>query len=825
MKKELFTYLFTLTILFFYSVSSVWSQEYNRNAMQSGGKGIIYGKIIDSRTKKPVEYASIAVFKMHDSTLVTGAMADGSGYFKIENVPFGMYKVVVKFVGYERKIINRVAVRPGNITVNLGSIAIDETAINLKEVEIQAEKKVVEYKIDRKVVNVSKDIVAAGGTAVEVLENTPSIETDVNGNVTLRGSSSFQLLIDGKPTVIDPNEMLHQLPAESIEKIEIITNPSAKYDPEGVGGIINVVMKKNISSGIGGMLSISYGSFNNYNSSLLLNSRTGKFNFFINALANNRNHVGTMNMNRKSFFNDTTYFMDVFSDNNRAHKGYNFKAGFDYEITPITTLTVSGTYGQRAFHFNMFSNYYEYTNPSTLDEYYYRENINENASNYFSGQVYLLHQFDGMDHNISASLFVTGDHGKDFETTDEYVTDSEWNRIDVSPVREKSVQNDDHIEMEAKVDYTKVFTDKGKLESGLELNLDNGQGDFKYHRFDTSQLEWVELEKLFNSTDFKRNIYSAYSTFSTQLAGFEFMAGIRVELTDRNIISHVMNQEYPINRWDYFPSFHLSRKLFKQQQIQFSYSRRIHRPREWYLDPYPDYIDPENIRIGNPALEPEYINSFELNYQKRIKSAFFSIEGYYREKVNKIERIRRLDSNNIMYHTFDNVDRDFATGVELMLNYDITKWWTLNLNGTIFNYKIQGELLETEVNQTMNTWRLRASNTFKLKGDLRIQMDANYRAPSVTAQGKREAMLFTNLGLRKDFFNRQLSLALQVRDVLNTMTFEFTSEGTNFSTYNKWDSKSPVINFSLTYRINNYMPKRRMNGNGGEDFESEETIF
>ncbi|MFH2094093.1 MAG: TonB-dependent receptor, partial [Bacteroidota bacterium] len=685
----------------------------------------------------------------------------------------------------------------------------------------------IEYKIDKKVINVSQDIVADGGTAIDVLENTPSVNTDIEGNVTVRGSSNFTVLIDGKPTIFTGSDALQQIPAGNIESIEIITNPSAKYDPEGTAGIINVIMKKQKERGFNGIINASTGAagYENFKfpttSSIdgLFNYRMGKLNLFGGFDYDERNNYSFNKSTRESNFDTVTYYRISDAENNRLHGGYEAKAGFDYYFDDNNTLTLSGEFGNSQFGRSNHSKISDYDLPSTYQNYIINENDFIVSHNSYSVNGFFEHKFPQKDHKLTFMGYFASSDGNNEETLDEYQANNNWDTINTGQAfKQRIIEASNSMRTRLQADYTKPVSKNSKLEAGVQCQLYEGSQDYILSNFDYDLGQFSAVDSMHNNIDFNRTIFAVYSTISGFFKGFEFLAGLRGEYTDRVIKQNVENIEYPVNRFDYFPSFHISRPITETQQIQASYSRRINRPREYYLDPFKNFSDRQSVRMGNPELEPEYTDSYELNYQKRFKeSNFVSFEAYHRRTNNLITRVQSLGNDNILYMTFENLDKDFSTGVELMAFYQIFKWWQINASGNFFNYHIDGQLSNSEeVNQVTNTWNTRISNTIKLKWGTRLQIDGNYVAPSITAQGERDGFLMANLAVKQEFMKRSLTVTFRVRDPFRSGDHNFTSYGTNFTTTNESRRIAPSYQLTLSYKINNYKQKKR-DGQGGED--------
>ncbi len=782
--------------------------------------GILKGVIIDAATDKGVEYASVGLYHSKDSSLVSGTITGPDGGFALSNLPYGMYYAEITFVGFRKMRVNEIRITPKAKTANLGEIKLQQSNTNIQSVEVVGNRPRMEYKIDKKVINVAQDITSTGGTAATVLENTPSIQTDVEGNISLRGSSNFTVLIDGRPSVLDGNDALQQIPSSSIQRIEIITNPSAKYQPDGTAGIINVIMKKEKQKGFNGILNASAGTRQKYNGDFLLNYRFNKVNIYGGFNFSDRHFNGSGNSERQTFYNDTTDFLSSSTDLKMKRNHTEFRGGADFYLNDNITLSLSGEAGDHSFGRNSYADYYEYKNPSAYERYYINNNLSNRSEKFYTLNASYQQKFKKPDQQLLATFYFSNENGDDIEDLIEQNTDANWNLVadqssNMSRTREKGLNN----EYRMKVDYQQPLGEKGKLEAGYEGRLYDESSDYFFDNWNNGQLSWVVDSSKSNKLDFIRNIQAAYGLYSNNLLGFDYQLGLRLEYTHRLIKQITTNEKYPLNRFDYFPTIHLSRQLPKNQQIMASYSRRINRPRHWYLNPFPDYQDKLNIRIGNPSLEPEYTDSYELNYQLRVKNQTFSIEGYYRQTNNKISRIQQLGQDNIIYHTFTNLERDYSLGLELMANVTIAKWFQLNASGDIFKYHINGSLLDSTVTQATNTWSTRLNATFRLNPNSRFQLTGMYNGPSVTAQGSRKEFHFLNAAYRQDFLKHKATLTLQARDILRSFKFSMATSGPGFTNEFSFRRESPIVMLSFTYRINNYKQKRNGSDSGVQEMD------
>jgi len=811
-----------LTILVFGFVINLKAQQGRGGDMPP--EGSMSGVVVESGENLPLEYVSVVIYYEKDSTMATGALTDIEGKFSFSELKYGKYYMDVKFLGFEKKRISGIKVTPKSKDVEIGTITLQSNDNEIDDVVISADKKHIEYKIDKKVINVSQDLTSIGGSAVDVLENTPSIETDIDGNVSVRGSSNFTVLINGKPSVLDASDALQQIPASTIDQIEIITNPSAKYDPDGVGGIINVITKQKKSNGFNGIFNATAATQNSYNTDILLNYKIGKFNFFAGGDFAIKNRPGEGYQEQITYFDTGDYNLISNSENNWKRNGYKGNFGFDFYLDDNNTFTFSGDYGLRDFGMEMTSQNEESfvandgITASTL-EYYDRNTLFNINGNYYTASFNYEHKFKQKGHKISTLAYYSKWDADEINSMFEDTTDVNWNKIGDNTYKQKSDETKDRERYRFEVSYQKPIGENHKIEAGYTGRFDIVLSDYFFEVYDYQLDSYVRDDAQTNDLVYKNYIQAAYGIFSGSYKTFGYQAGLRTEYTDRLI--QQKDTKYPINRFDFFPSVHLSKQLPGDNQLQASYSRRINRPRGWYLNPFPFYVDKMNVRSGNPELSPEYIDSYEINYMKRIKSSFVSVEAYYRQTNDKIERIQYLTDEGLMLNTFDNLSKDYSIGLEAMTNFSLTKMINFNISGNIYQYNIDGEILDEDISKSTYMWSTRGNATLKFKTGTRVQITGFYRAPSITTQGTTEDFFMVNAAVRQDLFKKRLSITFSAKDIFNTMNHNYTSQTATFYSYNERTHIAPILSLSLSYKINNYNAKKekREGGDGGDTEE------
>jgi len=778
-------------------------------------KGIIKGVIRDSITSQPVEFATIAVYKSNDQTLIDGAITGEMGEFKITKLENGNYDLEITFIGYKTKRLKNIFIN-GKSTLEINDVFISMTAENLKEVEITAGIPSIEYQIDRKVIHVDKQITATAGTAVDILESVPSISVDVEGNVTLRGSSGFSVFIDGKPSILDPNDVLQQIPASAIADIEIITNPSAKYDPDGTAGIINIIMKKIKLEGFNGIIDANVGMYGTFGGDFLFNYRKNAVNLYLGADYNKRVNPGISEYERitiDTIDNDTTTTAAK-GDFESIRLSWQVRGGIEIDASDNDYLNIGFRYGHRERTGTTTRNYDEWIEPVGIHNPYISNEDEERGGNFYSATLDYRHSFNNQGHNLSAQFIYDNRESNEMSLN--------WLYTDMDTTSaQKTTEEGPAERFRIKADYTLPIGANDKFEAGYQNRISNSEDATNLYNYDIDTKEFVLIPEYSNTTQYNRNIHAIYAMYAGEVKSFGYQLGLRGEYTYRYMELLKTGESFTLDRIDYFPTVHVSYNFPKDHMLMASYARRIDRPRGWYLEPFITVQDAYNLRQGNPELLPEYIDSYELNYQKRFKSDFISFEAYYRVTHNKIERVSSVYEENILLHTYENVGEDYSLGGELMIGVDIFKWWHADIMGNLYYYQVKGVLYDEPFDNTSLNWGSRLYNTFKVAEFTNIQLTGNYISPSVSAQGKRYGYYVVNAAVKQEFFKRKLSLTLQARDLFGTAVFESINEGPDFSNYFYAKRNAPLISLSASFKINNYKVRRNPTSEGfdtGEEF-------
>lgn len=802
-----------------------WAEE---TKPVEAAKGTLKGYVFDESVNQPLEYATVSLVRKKDNQVVNGTITDQTGFFKLKNVDFGMYKVDITFIGYKTKSFENVAIKPDSREVDLGRVQLASAVEEIDEAVVVADRPTMTYKIDKKVINVSQQHTSASGTAVEILETIPSVTVDIEGNVSLRGSQSFTVLIDGKPTVLEPSDALSQIPASAIENIEVITNPSAKYDPDGTSGIINIITKKNKLQGFNGILNLNAGMYERYGGDFLLNFRKEKFNFYVGADLNNRGMFGSRESENRTItrnpLGDTTSYILSDGDFNRGGLSYSIRGGFDYNLNARNSISLEARYGDRNWSSDNTVNFNEFTDPVTTNNTYTSDEFSERGGSYYSLNLSYTHKFMKKGHELYSLINYSN---RDFE--EESVNELIDNN-NLIVFGQRAVESGPSQPLRYQLDYTLPLRTKDRFEAGYQARFSDNDEIAELYLYNPVSEQYEFDNTYSNNSNYKRSIHSLYSTYSGELGDFGYQGGLRAEYTYRDITVQQANldpESFTIDRWDLFPTVHMSYNIPKDQQLMASYTRRIERPRGWYLEPFITWSDAYNVRQGNPGLQPEYIDSYELSYLNKFEKNSLSIEAYYRITNNKIERIRSVYDDNVFLSTFANVGKDYSLGIETMFGVDPFKWWHLDLMGNIYDYRVEGELLGRDFSTSSFNWSARFNNTIKLGKSTRVQLNGMYNSPTITAQGERDGFFMTNLAVRQSFLKNQLAATVQVRDLFGTMKHSSTYSDDDFYSYSYFSPNTPVVTFTLTYRINNYRQDRgrRNSGDDMDDMGGEDEGF
>ncbi|MGB7499260.1 MAG: TonB-dependent receptor [Moheibacter sp.] len=785
------------------------------------------GKVTDNQSK-PLEYAVVSILNPDTFDEIGGAVTDVNGLFSVD-VPAGNYLLNIEsFTGnsIEQEI---------NVTKNenLGNFKINEASVvTLEGATISgASTPIYRMELDKKVYDVSKDPMTKGRSLSEALENVPSVQVDGEGNVSLRGNENVRILIDGKPSALigisDPAQALQSLPADIVDRIEVVTNPSARYEAEGSAGIINIILKKGKLKGLNGSVNVSGGIPATASASANLNYRTGKWNFFTNF------GYRYSNWERKNSSKTTRFdsegvprYEEMNGESTRKNNSFNMMLGTEYYLTDKDTFTISGSYRKQSGGDDSDLNYLDFDADRNQTASSTRTQRQDSEGYDVEGNFNYKHEFNDKGHEFTVD--VRSNYSED--NRDGNLREI-GNLVDSS---ERTANLDTRNNTTISADYVYPFGEKGKLEIGARGDITGMLTDFKVDSL--SNDGWVPKDKFFTRTDYMQNVYAAYVQYGQAFGKFSYFAGIRMENSDITVKSLLNNSTVNKNYTDFFPSLFLNYEFESTDQLQLSYSRRIRRPRSWFLIPFSSYSDNRNLFMGNPDLNPQYTDSYEMSYVTKLGKLMITPNVYYSITHDNIQRYQSINDDGAIVSRPINVGTDERYGGDLTFTYRPFKWWNLMGNVNLFGYKTRGQHTDTytdiETGETMTqvtnfdgdgfSWFGRLSNTFNLPSKFSIQLSGMYRAGNKTAQSERKPMYGVDLSLSKDLFNDNATITASVRDLFNTRSFRSTSFGENFFMESKFRWGVRSVNVSFSYRFNQSkrdQRKRQQNNQENGDFD------
>jgi outer membrane receptor protein involved in Fe transport len=792
---------------------------------ESFGQARIKGQVLSDK-KEPIEYANLRVFKA-DSTVLAGGYSDEKGMIEIEKIPFGSYYAIVTAFGFTDYIIPRIQLDIKTIKFDFGVITLKpEASLELDEVVITSEKKVLETSFDKRVYNLEEDLTTQGGSATDILSNIPSIEVDNQGNVSLRGNQNVTILIDGRPSAISGGVTgaLEAIPAASIERIEIVTNPSAKYDPDGTAGIINIVLKKNKLRGINAGVDVSGATGPLVNGSANINYRTEKFNLFA-SYAYRRSYGYRNNFNDRYTFLSDTINLNQTRRGDDVDIAHTIKLGSDFFIkeNQVIGISLSGSASDRTRRGDQIN--FEEIN-GDLQRTWNRVTVDPRIR--YNLDINTDYKWDFKDKKGDLTAVLTQSIGENGGTSvfDEVYFDANGNLLPFELYQEQTGLMNTSM-FTGSVDLTRNLNEKMRYETGVKT-IFNRRFRSNYMEFlDSVSGEIIPDINVINDFQFDEDIYSAYGIFGHQPHDkFKYQVGLRLEQANTRPQLLTSNEDFENNYFSYFPSAHFIYEPKQKREYALSFSRRINRPNTWNLNPFPIYDDPLNLRQGNPALMPEYINSIEASHQRIYEKLTLSSSLYFRQTTDKIQRIREFYPDGVSINTFANIDESYDYGIELIGMYSPFKWWknTISFNG--YETRLAANINGIDLRNSGFSWNAKWNATFNLfKNTTTIQMNVQYYAPSFTVQGYFQRTGGVDLALNRVFFEKKLSVGVRVTDIFNTQGFlmEVTQGPTTQYSEYKWLTRRVFLTASYKFgRLDEAKQRRKNNtgsgGGGGDDF-------
>ncbi|MGD1845141.1 MAG: TonB-dependent receptor domain-containing protein [Salibacteraceae bacterium] len=783
----------------------------------------VSGQVTDA-SDQLLPYANVVFYRLRDSSLALGGATDETGKFDLK-VPAGMYYVEVSFLSLESTLIPKIMVRGG--PQDLGTVVLKAKASTLNEVTVVAEKSDVELQVDKRVFNVGKDLQNAGGSAAEMLDNLPSIEVDPDGNVALRGSQNVRILINGKPSGLigtSPADALRQLPAELIEKVEIITNPSARYEAEGEVGIINIVMRKNDQPGTNGSISINGGYPEQAGVALNFNFRKKRINWFVGGGVNYRNQPGTGESFQR-FFADSIFSYERDREHLRGGFSGNLRAGADIDLHRFHSITISGLSRISRGDNESVLRYRDFdANRFLIAETIRDETEIDNGETWEMAFNY-TRTFPKKDRKWTTDITYT--YGTDIETGDLTETRRFFGPPPPVPPRPPLQQLTDNDTYDQRwlfqSDYIHPLSKGWLVESGVRYSFRELDNDFLVS-IRQPDGDFAPLPAFDNRFIYSEHIYAGYLQMKKEWDKLGLQFGLRGEYTDIGIEIEASEPVNPKEYFNWFPSANLSYKLSPTQSVQFSYSRRISRPRYRNLLPFFSYSDNRNFFSGNPDLDPEFTQSLEATWLLRWPIGTLLSSVYYRYRTDVFQRVSTADTNGFISTFPINIGTQDAYGLEWTTSYSIKRWWRISGNANFFRAITQGEFEGTSLDADAFTWTTRFNSRWSYHKKNNFQASWLYRAPRETPQGRSLSLWSLDLSLSRELLKGKGTLSANVRDLFNTRKRRSITETDRFYSESEFQWRTRQFRLSFTYRINQQNRKRSGNSNrssqswGDEEF-------
>ena len=789
----------------------VFGQQPQTSGRPNFKKIKLTGTVIDQETQEALEYATISLVNKRFPDRVQGGITDSKGKFNLDVFP-GKYNVTIEYIGFDKIQYDEKVLRADE---NLGTNALQIAAESLDEIELVGERTEVEIRLDKRIYNVGKDITVRGGSVADVLDNVPSVSVDVEGNIALRGNQNVRILINGKPSGLvglSGPQGLRSLPAESIEKVEVVTSPSARYEASGTAGILNIILKKEELEGFNGSFVVNGGLPTTFGGNASLNWRTKKVNIFSTTSLRDSESRGGGIFESENF--DPLRFVNEEREYIRNRKSVFFNLGAEYNFDEKTSLTVSG-FVRRSDNESNNSTEIENLNASglTIDQFG-RYQFEEELDNSQQFTANFTKKFDDKGHELVIE-FQT-------ESSSEDENDLAEN---TSTFNQESESLEDQKRTLLQMDYVWPIDENTQFELGY-------RGDFSFQETDYNVFDLLDSGRspnvqLTNFLGFTQNVNAAYTQFGQKVNKFSYLMGLRMEKThieiDQKTIDVFKEKDYT----DWFPTLNLSYEFTEKENVTLGYSRRIRRPRSWSLNPFRSLTSLTFFRQGNPDLDPSYSNLFDLGYLKRWEKFTFNGSVYFQRATQVIERITEATgalvvvSENPLVElpefrfTSINLSENSRTGTEFTLTYSPKRRVRISGNFNIFNSVTEGSYKGIVLDREIVSWFARVNSSFPLPLGINAQLRGFYFGPRANAQTESKGIVTFSGALNKSLFKKKGELSFRVSDIFNSSRRKSTTETPDFRNYTEFQWRQPTYVFTLTYRINERKMDRKRNRNGG----------
>lgn len=785
--------------------------------------GRITGTLLDSLTGQPVEFASVVLISQKTGKEVDGTVSDAKGQFKFPEAKIDQYKIYFSFLGYDEKFLQDIQLTPEKPDARLDNILLVPSSFILEEVTVTGEASVVENKIDRIVYNADKDVTLGSGDATDVLRKVPLLSVDLDGNVSLRGSTNIQILINGKPSGMFSSNVadaLKMFPADQIKSVEVITSPSAKYDGEGTAGIINIITQKKQVDGYTGSLNVAPGNRQN-NTSLNINAAKGRFGVNGGAFAMYSSPRDGVNKFERGTLEGGQKLPPTFTQNgitNTSRVGYRGNFGAFYDINAYNAINSTISFHGHSFDRDGTTD--AYLLQSGIEEITSRQNVNNTADLGYDWNTDYRRTFPNSEREFSLGVQVSGN----LNNTDSKLMQT--GNFDYLGIDEKSKNDGTNLETTLQADYVHPFSKNVKLETGAKTILRTIDSNFNYDTLSVQQDVYLRDASRSDEFNYRQNVYAGYASMNVSFAErYGLIAGVRYEQTAITGDYKFDATEFASDYANWLPSIILSRKLSQFSSLRASYNERIQRPSLQYINPYVDQQDRNNISFGNPAVKPEITHNFELGYNTFVKGIVLNASLYFRHTADVIEDIVKVDeTEGFSYKTYDNVGVDNSIGLSLFGSVTLAKIWQIRGNFDARRASLKSNLPDLTQQNTGYEYNSHLSSTVSLPAGLRVELFGMFRNPRVTLQGTQATFWMYSLGLQKDLFNKRGSVGLRMVNLFNrALHFDSELQGLDFyqNSYFEYPFRSYGLSFNYRFGKLDFKTKEAKSKVKNDDQKSE----
>lgn len=782
--------------LFLLAISNfAFSNGINRlPKLPDGGKMI--GKVVEAPGNTPVSFATIAVMLSTDSSVVDGVTADENGVFSFSNVKSGKYILRITNMGYDTRYVNNVNIAPESNMTDLGLITMYAAAQKLNEVVIVGEKSMIVDDIDKKMITIGKDLLASSNNVSDLLEKLPAVSLDENGNPQVRGKGNVVVLIDGKPSTLygsDLPTILQSFPAELIDRIDVMTTPSAKYEGEGASGVIDIITKKVKIRGTNGGGRLSYGNRGNHNVSGYINHRTGKIGLNSSVSGQSNNTFWKRMLSRDNFLGEETSHLNQMGRGSNKNKNLFGRVGLNYELNEKNSVELGVNYS-----LNQNNNLSSIANETSLSsgiitEQFVRNVKSEGDGNNISMNLDYRKKFRKKDHLLAFTAnYSLG--GSDGNSLYDQLSDAE-----TLEQHQQNFRNNNNNSLFLNSDYTWPLAKKSTLEMGVRSRISQSENTNAFYNIDNEGSNPVFDPNVSNIFGYKNFIYTGYMTFSQKTDDWGLRAGLRLTDAEQTVNQISSDRSFSVHFLTLVPSLAVTRKIDDASQVKINYSRRVQRPEASWLNPFTDISDPRNIQTGNPELRPEFVHKAEMGYSKYEETGGWGPSLFMDYSNNAITRLRTVDEEGVSLTKYDNVGREMSYGFETDFSQKFGELIKVNASGRVYRSEVVSEMAQIDNRTWSYSGNLNAFLTLPM--DFRASAYVNYEGPRAIAQGTREGVFVANMGIRKDLLEKKATLSFNIQDVFLSRSYKSQLSTATYAQISSWQQTNRRVNLTFQYRF------------------------